>query len=98
MKVLYVEDDGIFIRTMQRITDLVGYELLVATTGTQALTLINEQPDLIFSDMNLPDMDGLDLTRQIRALLPEIPILAFTGRNMAGEAQRRIARGYTKYI
>ncbi len=98
MKVLYVEDEGIYIRTVQRVTDLMGYELLSAADGAQALKLLDEQPDLIIADMSLPDMDGLDLTRKIRAILPDIPILALTGRTMAGDEEACLAAGCAKYI
>ncbi|HVU12996.1 MAG TPA: response regulator transcription factor [Phototrophicaceae bacterium] len=73
--ILIVEDDN---DTADFVTELLqtsGYSAVIADTGEVALSEIsNAQPDLVLLDMNLPDMNGLDLLRQVRAssLLPMI--------------------------
>ncbi len=73
--ILIVEDDN---DTADFVTELLqtsGYSAVIADSGEVALTEIsNAQPDLVLLDMNLPDMNGLDLLRQVRAssLLPMI--------------------------
>ena len=67
--VLYVEDDRIHLILMEEVFRLLpGCELRCAETGQEALAALAEcRPDLVLVDMNLPDMTGLELVRQVRA-------------------------------
>ena len=61
---------------------------------------INERPDLILMDIQLPDLDGLEVTRRIRASEADgkIPIVAVTSFAMAGDRQKALAAGCNGYI
>jgi len=61
MRILYIEDVGIYHRMMQRIALFEGHEIKAVATGTEGLKMIQSGvvPDIIFVDMNLPDVDGL---------------------------------------
>jgi len=80
MKILYIEDSPEHIRTVQRVALDMGHELVTAGTGKDGLTfLANPPPDLILIDIHLPDINGLDLVRQIRRNHYLMPIIALTG-------------------
>ena len=79
MKILYVEDSPDEVSNFERIVTHFGHEVLIAVTGEQGYALIQSQPDLLVLDIHLPDMNGLDLARRLRAEHYTLPIVALTG-------------------
>ena len=61
---------------------------------------VKEKPDLILMDIQLPDIDGLEATKRIRASEAgsDIPIIALTSFAMAGDREKALAAGCTSYI
>ncbi len=79
--ILIVEDDSDTAELVTALLQTSGYSAVVADTGEVAMTEIAQgQPDLVLLDMNLPDMNGLDLLKQVRAssLLPMIVVSGVT--------------------
>jgi len=100
-KVLVVEDNEQNRYLMQFMLEQSGYEVLTAESGSQAIAMaVQDRPDLILMDIQLPDMDGLDVTRRIRPSEAdgEIPIVAVTSFAMAGDRERAVAAGCSGYI
>ena len=91
-----VVDDAQGIRTyLANLLELKGYDVLVAVDGVAALEVArSDQPDLVVSDVEMPRMDGFDLTRAVRGdpQLRHIPIIMITSRT----AERH--RAYAKEI
>ena len=58
----------------------------------------NELPDLIIMDIQLPDIDGLDLTRKIKAIRPYLTVIAYTAYAMHGDRERCIKSGCAEYM
>ncbi len=59
-----------------------GYDVFIASSGIEALRLLQEEKikvDLLITDLNLPQMSGMELAHQLLQILPELPILLFTG-------------------
>ena len=80
-KVLVVDDEQIIADTLAKILDLNGYDASAVYTGTQAVESARSlQPDLIISDVIMPDMDGIQAAIKIRAFLPDCKILLFSGQ------------------
>ena len=82
-RILVVDDDREVVRLMRAYLEQAGYEVLVAYDGETALhTLRRERPDLLLLDLMLPDRDGYDITRIVRAdaLLSALPIIMLTAR------------------
>ncbi len=82
-KILIVEDNIDLIHLLGLALELQGYEIIRATNGKQALNMAaSKLPDLILLDLSLPDMDGLEVARQIRRnpKTYSTPIIATTGR------------------
>jgi two-component system alkaline phosphatase synthesis response regulator PhoP len=81
--ILVVDDDKAIIRILHNYLEEAGYHVLTAHDGTTALHILrNQNPDLLVLDLMLPDRDGWDITRLIRAdkALSTIPIIMLTAR------------------
>jgi len=99
--VLVVEDNAITRKMMRVALESAGYGVMEAGDGKTALRLAREKsPALILQDLVLPDMDGLDLVRELRRALqnPQVPIVACTGLLPKPEDARRIQGGFTDFI
>lgn len=84
-----------------RILKSGGYEVIPATTGKEGIeTAKKENPDLILMDIQLPDMDGLEVTKRIREseTNEKIPIIALTSYAMVGDREKAFSAGCTGYI
>jgi len=82
-RILVVDDDREVVRLMRAYLEQAGYEVLAAYDGETAVhTLRREKPDLVLLDLMLPDRDGYDITRLVRAdaTLAHIPIIMLTAR------------------
>jgi CheY-like chemotaxis protein len=98
MRVLYIEDTAVNSHAMGRIVKHLGHEMIVAENGQQGLLLLDEHPDLILLDINLPDIDGFAALKQIKSANPNVPIIAVTAHVMTGERERCIQAGFTDYV
>jgi CheY-like chemotaxis protein len=102
VKILVVDDD---IRNIFAMTALLerGYaDVTVVESGTDAIATLNAHPDIeiVLMDIMMPVMDGYDTIRGIRLIdaLKTLPIIAVTGKAMAGERQRCLDAGATDYV
>jgi CheY-like chemotaxis protein len=96
MKILYVEDNDDNVYMLKNRLTRAGFTVVVATDGTQGVAMAaSEQPDLILMDLTLPDIDGEEATRRIKASAAtrEIPIIALTANAMESDRQRALAAG-----
>jgi PAS domain S-box-containing protein len=75
--ILYVDDDPANRNTFSWLLRQAGYAVTEAATGTEALQRVNEQPDLVILDVNLPDVSGFEVCRRIKAhpATTRIPVL-----------------------
>ena len=100
-RILVIEDQE---DNRQIVRDLVtasGYELIEATTGEDGLeAATREQPDLILMDIQLPGIDGYEVTRRIKAdpKLSKIPIIAVTSYALSGDDKKAFAAGCDGYV
>jgi CheY-like chemotaxis protein len=95
-KILLVDDEPELLGSWERILRPLGYACLIASTGTEAMVLIDRQaPDLIVSDLRLPGIDGLAVARYARARLPAILVLLVSADDSDGtrDAAREIGAG-----
>jgi CheY-like chemotaxis protein len=81
--ILVVDDDAFVAEMLVILLEEEGYAVESAGDGKEALAmfLLNPGTDLVLSDMNMPGMDGLELTREIRKVNSEVPILLLTARD-----------------
>src|SRR5262245_43426953 len=77
-----------------------GYEILSAATGAEGIaTAAAQRPDLILMDLNLPEIDGWEAARRLKADLTtgNIPIIALTAHAMAGDREKALASGCDEF-
>ena len=100
-RVLVVDDNEANIHLVRFILEKHGFEAIEATNGAEGVELtIKESPDLVLLDIQLPDIDGLEVVRRIRASEAdsEIPIIALTSYAMPGDREKVLAAGCNGYI
>ena len=100
-KVLVVEDNKDNMRLITYALERSGYAVIGAETGEEGVVLaIRERPCFIIMDINLPDIDGLEATRRIRASEADgdIPIIAITSFAMYGDRDKVLEAGCTAYF
>ncbi|MES2784639.1 MAG: HD domain-containing phosphohydrolase [Pseudomonadota bacterium] len=79
-RILCVDDEPNIVAALKRLFRNSGYQVVTATSGAEALLLLNEAPvDLIFSDMRMPGMDGVKLLEQVRTSWPRTTRVLLTG-------------------
>ncbi len=79
--VLLAEDDSAIAEPLSRALQREGYLVLVAADGLATLDQVRQSPvDLLVLDLGLPGMDGLEVCRRLRAMLPDLPVLMLTAR------------------
>ncbi len=99
--VLYIEDDEASARLMERLLVTKGYRFVHAANGLDGLEMARqEKPDLILTDINLPDIDGLAITFRLRDIadIQDKPIVAITAHSQADGRQLALASGCDGYI
>lgn len=100
-RILVVEDND---KNMYLICFMLkhkGYEVIPATTGEEGVELaIKEKPDLIFMDIQLPGIDGLEATKRIKESeeAVKIPIVALTAYAMSEDRKKALSVGCVGYI
>src|SRR5215468_9154727 len=96
MKILYVEDNDDNVYMLKNRLTRAGFTIVIATNGVQGVAMAaSEQPDLIIMDLTLPDMDGWEASRRIKAdpATKHIPVVALTANAMAGDREKALAAG-----
>jgi two-component system KDP operon response regulator KdpE len=87
-KVLVVDDEPPIRKLLRMGLSAQGYEILEAPNGKTSLELLSQKPDLVILDLGLPDMQGLELLRMIRARNESVPIVVLSSRgDEAGKVQ-----------
>ena len=80
-KILVVEDEQSIAHFISTILNTNGYEAMQARSGQEALSMISSHcPDLIILDLGLPDMDGMDILRQLRSWT-SLPVVVVSARS-----------------
>lgn len=99
-RILVVEDNEENRDSLSRRLQRRGFEVLLAEDGRAGVEMATvERPDLILMDMNMPEVDGWEATRQVKAIpeLKDVPIIALTAHAMSGDRERALAAGCTDY-
>ncbi len=94
-RILLVEDNELNRDMLTRRLQRRGYEVAVALNGVEALQRVRDMPDLVLMDMSLPEMDGWEATRRLKAepSTSAIPVIALTAHAMSGDREKALAAG-----
>lgn len=98
--VLVAEDDEFSFLFLQTALEKENFRVIRARTGEEAVEIFRSNPDIrmILMDFKMPGMGGYEATRQIRALNPDIPIIAQTAYALTGDKQKALDAGCNAYI
>jgi two-component system cell cycle response regulator DivK len=100
-RILVVEDNELNMKLLNDVLEAHGYDVLSTGEGAVAVAWARQyRPDLILMDLQLPDMSGLDVTRQLKADedTASIPIVAVTAFAMAGDEKKALDHGCDAYV
>jgi two-component system, sensor histidine kinase and response regulator len=103
LNVLLAEDNVVNQLLMQRLLNKRGHRVTIADTGTAVLAALERDSfDLIFMDVQMPELDGFEATREIRRREAEsgehLTIIALTAHAMSGDRERCLASGMDGYM
>ena len=99
--ILIVEDDAKNLTLLRDVLQVSGYSTIEATDGKQAIELARaKKPGLILMDIQMPEMDGLEATRILKAdaTTSNIPVIALTAYAMKGDEERMLEVGCDGYL
>ncbi len=100
-RILIVEDNPQNMNVFEMVLRAKGYTLLKATDGEEALDMaLSGRPDLIIMDIQIPGMNGLEVTRKLRenSAFSHTPIIAVSAYAMRGDREKAIEAGCNAYL
>ena len=100
-QVLVVEDNVKNMKLFRDVLEAAGFRTLAATTAAEAVEVAAEQaPDLVLMDIQLPDFDGVEALRRLRAdqRTAATRVVALTAQAMEGDRERFLAAGFDGYL
>jgi DNA-binding NtrC family response regulator len=99
LQVLVIDDDAVVGRSFDRVLSGKGYEVSTALNGEQALeTMENTDFDVVFTDIKMPGMDGLEVTERIKARCPWTPVVVITGYGTQANEVRASVLGANGFV
>lgn len=97
-KVMIIDDDESLRSTLSRILQSAGLSVIGVSDGRQALSILNAEYYLVFLDIHLPQMDGIEILRAIRRKFPKLPVIMLTGHGSLQSAVDSMRLGATDYL
>lgn len=96
--VLVVEDDKAIVHLLSTILDANDYRVVQVSTGSEALSTISSHcPDVVLLDLGLPDMDGVDIIKNVRQW-SQVPIIVLSARNRERDKVEALDLGADDYV
>jgi two-component system response regulator MtrA len=97
--VLIIDDEASLRQTMARILLRAGFEVTTVASGQESFSVLKDHSfDMVYLDLRLPDTNGLEVLKTIRAQFPEMPIILFTAQPDLHSAVEALRRGATDYL
>ncbi len=100
-KILIVDDEDAIVKIEKQLLESLGYKVFAHTDSHDLLQAFKSAPhdfDLIVTDMTMPKMTGMDLSQQILAIRPDMPIILCTGYSALIDKEKALATGISEYI
>lgn len=98
-RILAVDDEAIVLDSIRRILVVAGYSVDTVETGPEALGLVRKNNyDFVFTDFKMPDMDGVEVTKAVKHLRPDVDVIMVTGYASVESAVETMKHGAMDYI
>lgn len=98
-QVLVIDDDAVVGRSFDRVLSSKGYEVSTALSGEEALETMKEADfDVVFTDIRMPGMDGLEVAERIKARCPWTPVVVITGYGTEENEARASVLGVSGFV
>jgi CheY-like chemotaxis protein len=98
-KVLVVDDDPVVGKSFDRVLSGKGYAVITARNGQEALNKLEaEDYDVVFTDIKMPGMNGLEVAEQVKAKRPWLPVVIVTGYGTSANEARAEAAGVSGFL
>jgi len=98
-KILVIDDEDIVRTSCNRTLSPGGFEVGLAINGQEGLKMLGKENfDLVLTDLKMPDMDGIEVLRQIKQNWPEVEVIVITGYQTVDTAVKAIKLGAFDYI
>lgn len=98
-KVLVVDDDPVVGKSFARVLSGKGYAVITAANGEEALRKLGaEDYDVVYTDIKMPGMNGLEVAEKVKARKPWTPVVIITGYGTDEQAERAKAAGVTSFL
>lgn len=98
-KVLVVDDDPAVRKSIDRVLSSKGYAVITAENGEEALRKLNEEKyDLVYTDIRMPGISGLEVAEQVKARKPWTPVVIITGYGTDAAQARAKAAGVSSFV
>ena len=99
LQVLVIDDDAVVGRSFDRVLSDKGYEVSTALSGEEAMDSIKENEfDVVFTDIKMPGMDGLEVTERIKARCPWTPVVVITGYGTEANEAKASVLGASGFV
>ncbi len=97
--ILLIDDEAVLRQTLARILKRAGLDVTTAATGQEGLDLLLQQSfDLVYLDIRLPNMSGLEVLKIIHSKLPDLPVVLFTAQPDLSSAIEAVREGAVDYL
>lgn len=98
-RILIIDDEATLRQTLARILQRAGFEATTVPSGGEGLAILSEQVfDLVYLDIRMPGMSGLEVLKAIHAQFPELPVILFTAQPDLHSAVEALRRGAIDYL
>jgi len=99
LQVLVIDDDEVVGRSFDRVLSDKGYDVRTVLSGEEALNTMNESEfDVVFTDIKMPGMDGLEVTQRIKERCPWTPVVVITGYGTEENESRAAVLGASGFV
>jgi DNA-binding NtrC family response regulator len=99
VRVMIIDDEPLMRMTVQDALAAEGYKVITAETGGKGLTLLREnRADMVITDLRLPDMDGIQILREVKTLSPETQVILITAYGSIDSAVTAMKEGASDYL
>ncbi len=97
--ILVVDDDAVSLGVLDDLLTMNGFRVMMAEEGRQAMEIFSaSRPDLVITDIRMPNMDGLEVLREVRKLDDIVPVVLVTGHGDLENALRALRRGAYDFL